>query len=245
MGGRPLYVGGGPVVARLAPRGDWRSATPSAVLDDATRDRWRDVFARSAREEHASIASFARTICQLVALGATPRLVEETQRALHDEIVHARACFAWLSHLGGADLGPARFPEAVAPFVGFGDAEVVAEDLLRDVVRGGCIGETLAAAEAAEHAASAEHPALAELFDGIAEDEARHAALAFETARWLLSAFPRTRGVLDAELESIARLRPAHRELVGRLVAEVLLAPAVPPSAAPSASRAERRSSSS
>ena len=62
---------------------------------------WAARFARMAVEEHASIAAFARTICQLMALGAPARLLADTQRALGDEIEHATSCLSWVEALGG------------------------------------------------------------------------------------------------------------------------------------------------
>jgi hypothetical protein len=150
--GRPLYVEG---VARMA----------SIALGDATRDgdAWAAHFARAAVEEHASVAAFARTLCQLMALGAPLDLLERTQRALADEIEHTRGSLTWLAHFGGGEAAPGPLPEAVSPMVSAAGAslESLARDLLVDVVRGGCIGETLAAEAMVERAAQAGDPELA------------------------------------------------------------------------------------
>lgn len=132
----------------------------------------------SALEEHASIAAFARTIASLLALGAPRHLIEKTSLALNDEIRHAAD--AWV------DTGPGLLPAAIAPFPSFTSLPA---ELVVDVFRGGCLGETRAAVRALTRGDRA-----------IGEDEARHAALAFETAIWLAETFPEARRALDEEL---------------------------------------------
>ncbi len=132
----------------------------------------------AALEEHASVAAFARTIASLLALGAPRHLVEKTSRALHDEIRHAEE--AWV------DSGPGPLPAAIAPFPALASLPAA---LVVDVFRGGCLGETRASARA-----------LARGDREIGEDEARHAALAFETALWLANHFADARSALDREL---------------------------------------------
>lgn len=217
MGGRPLYVDG---VARLAPSvsgREWSNLGASVDLDEDTRATWRARLERSALEEHASIPAFARTICQLVALGAPAWLVEKTQRALADEIVHAKRSFEWVERLGGRPVGPGFFPDAVASFAG-DSVDAIAVALVRDAFRGGCIGETLAAHEAAEHAATAPTSELRGFFETIAEDEARHAALAFETTRWLASRFASSRAALDEERVRFAAGPAERRAIVTPLI---------------------------
>jgi len=183
MGGRPLIVDGASHVAR-------------AIDLDAAPDRSEAAIALGQRlradalAEHASIAAFARTICQLVALGAPAILLEKTQRALADEIAHTNDMLAWCERMG-APLLPGALPEAVAPFPSFGDARGIATALLHDVIEGGCIGETLAAHDLATRALDLGIPEeLRAVLARTAEDEARHAALAFETARWIVTVRP-------------------------------------------------------
>jgi len=183
--GRPLVVDGS---ARVAPLSEplassgWGADT---VARDAPVDAaWAELFRKAAAEEHASIAAFARTICQLLALGAPAALVEATQRALADEIDHARRCATWARRLGASSTEPGPLPEAVAPI------SARAEDLLDEVLTGGCIGETLAAHRMAERAMVATDPELGRDLKRIADDEARHAALAFRTLHWLITQKP-------------------------------------------------------
>lgn len=198
--GRPLVVDGVAVVARVGQSPGWR---------DSGRDRSnfaRSTFAARVRhiafEEHASIAAFARTIAMLSALGAPADLLAETSRALSDEIVHAREAFTLARRLGAADLDPGVFPEAVAAFP---PPDRVAEELLADVIIGGCVGESLAVVEAQALREEAPPEAHA-FFDRVIADETRHAELAFTTARWLLRTSPRLETVAaDALDRAMAR----------------------------------------
>lgn len=195
--GRPLVVDGVPRTATTASRGDgWSEAgTPLGDLDPAERSRLREELAAAAFEEHASIAAFARTACELMALGAPAWLLAKTSQAMGDEIAHARAAFALAARLDGA-VEPGPFSAAVSPLRAGPD---LARELFVDVLRGGCIGETLAAHRAGERAEAASSSHLRAFYTMIATDEARHAALALETARWLLEGRPELRAVLEEE----------------------------------------------
>ena len=187
MRGRPLVVDGR---ARFA------------SIDRADGTWWED----AAREEHASIAAFARTICELMALGAPLDLLRKTQSALADEIRHAELVLEVIERATGRrpELGP--LPEAAAPIARSN------EDFFRDVFRGGAIGETLAAARAEREIDDAD------LRETIVTDEARHAALAFETLIWLLARFPALAVVRDEEIARFfATASHEERALVGPL----------------------------
>lgn len=198
------------------------SATGAAepTLDAGALAALVDALTRAALDEHASVAAFARTICQLLSLGAPAWLVTKTHAALADEIRHAEATFAWIERLGGPALAPASLPSATAPFAGAESVEALAHELLRDVFRGGCVGETLAAHDAAERARTAPIEELRSFHGSVAEDEARHAALAYETASWLVTAFPSARAALDDELARFEREAPrADAALLAPLLA--------------------------
>ncbi len=201
--GRPLVAEGRVHVASTVGSG---SDCPDLV-------RWRE----AALEEHASIAAFARTVCELVALGAPAWLLEATSRAMSDEIRHAEDSFAWLARLGGGELRAGPLPAAVAPLRTGPDAPA---ELFRDVFRGGAIGETLAAARADVRAEAAPTPELAAFHRGIAEDEARHAALAFLTLDWLVATHPALAAVRTDEIEAWRRTADADaRALIEPLLA--------------------------
>lgn len=204
--GRPLRVDGEAHVATLG-------GSPKLGVNG-----WTDYFARAAAEEHASVAAFARTLCQLMALGAPLELLARTQRALADEIEHTRGCLAWLQRAGGQEDALGVLPEAVADIPGANHGlDALAQALLVDVIHGGCVGETLAAEAMLERAARAQEAELAEWLERVADDEARHAALAFETVAWLVAQRPELKQVVLLELAGLPtairnRIEPLARE---------------------------------
>jgi hypothetical protein len=184
--GRPFLVDDCAVTAptRVGVAGRWsasgiapRAEGLSASLRAALAEEW----ARDALLEHASVAAFSRFSLELLAVGAPSDLVALAHEAALDEVRHARACFALASAYLGEQLEPGPFPFA-------GSVEVSSDlaDVAARAVREGCVGETLAAALAAEQAARASDPAVREVLLGIAEDEARHAELAWRTVAWAI-----------------------------------------------------------
>lgn len=153
-------------------------------------------WAERGTHEHASVAAFARVVLQLVALGAPADLVAAHVVAQADEVRHAEVCFTLASRFAGRPVRAAALPHALAPL----SAEPAA--LLLDTLVGGCVGETLAAARAQAAASRADDDEVREALRGIAEDEARHAALAWRTARWLLGRHPELRPLVAEALRS-------------------------------------------
>jgi hypothetical protein len=150
-------------------------------LDLSTRAFLADAWLGDALLEHASVASFARFALELLAVGAPSDLVDAAHAAARDEVAHARACFALASAYAGAELAPARFD--------FGGKVEVSSDLAAiaaSAVKEGCVGETLAAMQAAEQLAAATDPAVREALAVIAADEARHAELAYRFVAWAI-----------------------------------------------------------
>ena len=174
--GRPLVVDGRGHLAEYTHKADASSSMTGAA---GVTDEELAALHAGAREEHASIAAFARTIAELMALGAPTWLLAETQRAMGDEIEHTKRTLDLLERLTGERpvLGP--LPAATAPLARS------REDLFRDVLRGGAIGETLAAEDAERRRLAANDEELRAYYDMIVVDEARHAALAVKTLRWL------------------------------------------------------------
>jgi hypothetical protein len=183
--GRPFLVDGDARTAPLATRADWLAelATPTPALDGLPpelRARLARAWERTAKMEHASIAAFARFSLQLLALGAPAELVERTNAAMVDETRHARVAYALASAYGGAPVGPG--PLAIDGAL----ASASLADVVRLVVREGCIGETVAAIEAGEAAARATDPVVRSVLETIARDEASHAELAWRFIAWAL-----------------------------------------------------------
>jgi hypothetical protein len=193
-GGRPLLADASqPIVATTRAGAAWGGAAQDAALPAALRAALHAGWLADALAEHASIASFARATLELLAVGAPPALIADTQRASLDEIEHARATFALAARYGAA-VEPDALPIA-APRDG-GLARVA-----RDVLLEGCIGETIAALHAARAAAACDDAEIAAMLQRIADDEARHAALAWRTLAWATAAHGG--GLLD-ELRALA-----------------------------------------
>ncbi|AUX44528.1 hypothetical protein SOCE26_059920 [Sorangium cellulosum] len=208
--GRPFLVDGVERTAATAARDDWRAPTAAHpgsprldVLSDGQRAALAAHWTRAALLEHASIAAFARFALQLLSLGAPPELVAAAQAAMGDETEHARLCFALASAFAGRDVGPG--PLSIDGALGGADPRAI----LVTAVREGCIGETVAAIEAAEAALHATDPAVRRALEKIAEDETRHAELAFRFAAWMIDHDPALAGVVADELAAAARRSPA------------------------------------
>jgi hypothetical protein len=247
--GRPLRVEGAPLVAGLCERADWHEPMQPWLdaLEPDTRRRLAAAWAEDARHEHASIAAFAQHALELLALAAPASLIVEVHAAMRDEIEHARRCFGLASVYAERPIGPSELELAAltrrAPLDPRdpGSAITVALELFE----GGCLNETFAALEAARAAELAEDPVVIDLLVQIADDEARHAALAWRTLAWLVERFPacvpalRERaGKLDdalelslpssaseRELERHGRLGTRERELVRRQALATIVRP--------------------
>lgn len=184
--GRPLLVGGSARAAEATGREDWRAAPTGAGGDPGPEAcallaaHW----ARVAALEHASVGSFARFTLQLLALGAPPGLLLGAQEAAADEVRHARFAYGLASRFAGRAVGPGPLPldGAMPPL----DAEGFVTGLIEEA----CVGETLGAAEAAAAAEAARDPEVRAGLEGVARDEARHAALAWRSLVWVLAARP-------------------------------------------------------
>jgi hypothetical protein len=206
--GRPFPVAGELRVARPRATGDWGAAVEVRTAGLERRDRARVAarWARMAMEEHASIASFARFSLQLMAMGAPPELLLATQRATADEVAHARLCFGVASAVAGEAVGVGPMDVGGAL-----DGALDPAAILAAAIREGCVGETLAAAEAAEAREGTHDGAIRRVLEKIAEDEAGHAALAWRFVRWALDAHPELRDVAERAFEAALSPPPLPR----------------------------------
>ena len=114
--------------------------TPGLAVRAELATRWTEV----ALMEHASIAAFARFALEILSLGAPPELLVQTHAAMTDETVHARDAFALASAYAGRAVGPGALD------VGAALSSRTPLDIVRTTILEGCIGETVAAVEAAE-----------------------------------------------------------------------------------------------
>jgi hypothetical protein len=194
--GRPFEVCGEARLADVGSDPSWCAALDldTSALSRAERKRLAWAWTRHARGEHASVAAFSRFILQLMQLGAPAELVVDATRAMADEIRHARDAFGVASALAGETVGAGAIDTAGAL-----DAMDV-EAIVRSAIREGCIGETIAAAQAAAARDVCTVPEVREILARIADDEARHAALAWRFVRWAIGARPELADLLRDEL---------------------------------------------
>lgn len=189
--GRPFVVEGQAIVAEVVERSDWgalfgTSVTPAELAEEVAA-RWL----ADAQLEHASIASFGRFVMDLLALGAPADLLAGAAQALRDEVEHATLCFGIASRTSGRSVGPGSL-RASTPDL----APQTAGDIVWGALAEGCIGETVAAALAAARRDVAKDPETRAALVRIAEDEARHAELAYRFLGWALGAHPGAVGPL-------------------------------------------------
>ncbi|MBL8717085.1 MAG: ferritin-like domain-containing protein [Myxococcales bacterium] len=200
--GRPLRDGDEMLVAPPSTRADWGSALPAAVVAEiealpaVARVALAEHHLHVAALEHGSIAAFAHAALDLLALGAPADLVAAAHEAALDEIRHAERCYGIASVASGCPAGPGPLP--MAPPRAADPSRV-----LRETFLDGCVGETLGSLQLAAAASACTHPALARVLAQIAEDEARHAELAFRIVAFLLRAHPELVDELRALVQDV------------------------------------------
>ncbi len=185
--GRPFLEANLPLTApaRRGKSSSWLAASRPRV-DDLSPDV-RAVLAREwlddALLEHASVASFSRFALELMAVGAPADLLLDAHGAAGDEVRHAQMCFALASAYAGLAIEPAAMP-----FRGRVEVRADLADVAARAVKEGCVGETLAAALANAQRTVARDPVVRDILEQIAEDEARHAVLAWRFVAWAVAA---------------------------------------------------------
>jgi hypothetical protein len=219
--GRPYLVQGAARRAQPTHGSDWCSQAGSADLAPLGSDA-RSALAAHWTEigllEHASVAAFARFTLELLAVGAPAELLSRAQRALGDELEHARGAFTLASAYAGEPIGPGPLGAQGVLSDPSLEASLVA------AIHEACVGETLAAIEAREMLCGARDPAARALLTKIAEDESAHAELGWRFLQWALER-------ADAPLRERAQreLQRAVRDALSQ--AQEGLAEAAPPSA--------------
>jgi hypothetical protein len=214
MIGRPFEVAGAWRTAPAQAREDWHQDGPPSEdgviaglevdkLPAELLESLAEYWLAAAQMEHASVASFARLTLELLAVGAPPDLLTRAQQAGVDEVRHAQICFSLAQSYGGRAIGPG--PLAV-------DGSLRAPtlpELAAAAAREGCVWETAAALEASVIATQARDPVLAVLLRGIADDEARHAELAWDLVRWAVQSGgePVRQAVIAALDDAVAALQ--------------------------------------
>lgn len=201
--GRPFLVAGEQRLAAVARGSSWSAelARPELLetLTDAQRAKLGQIWTEIGLMEHASVAAFARFTLQLLHLGAPADLVQASVAASGDETRHALACFALASAYTGKSVAPGALSMDAAL-----DA-VRLRDVVALAVREGCVGETIAALEAAECAEHCRDAVVRDVLVGIAADEKRHSELAWHFVAWALQQDASLADVVRTECERAAR----------------------------------------
>ena len=203
---------GTPSVARTIERIDWVATIGALALGDIApeeRAALADHWTQEAAFEHASIASFAQLTLDLLSVGAPPDLLEAAQRATLDEIEHARITFALATAYGGKPVGPA----ALSALPG---ASRTLAAIARSTFIDACVGESVASAALAESSRRASDPVLRDLLAKMAEDEERHAELAWRIVAWALRSGDAdvARALTEAQDEVITELVSLTHDVV-------------------------------
>lgn len=175
--GRPWIVAG---VARRAQLIESNKTETSQVVwsDTLHHDLLAEAWRLDAQDEHASIASFSQFSLELLAFAAPMEFLHEAIRAAADEVHHAEACLDLAQQLDAREFRPGPLAaDDVQPARTLAEAVALA-------VHGGCVGETLAAVVAATAGKHATEQAFAAVQQRIANDEMRHAELAWRFVRW-------------------------------------------------------------
>lgn len=179
-----------------------------------------DFFAHAAELEAASITAFRHLELDLLRWNAPSALVEQARAARRDEVVHARMM---------RDLARAHGSKPTrAHGVPRGERELV--DIAIENAVEGCVNETYSALVATWASTHAVDPAVAATMATIAEDETRHASLAWSIHEWattLLSSEERAR--VDAALADAAEA--LVRDLGLRAVSQPVIRAGVEPTA--------------
>jgi hypothetical protein len=181
--GRPFMIDGEARLAALATGEGWAEplAPDMSQLAPATRAALADFWGKEALFEHASIASFARFVLELLSVGAPAYLVRDAQRALAEEGDHARVSFGLASAYAGGTLGPTRLP-----IDGALRGSTTLTSMAVTTAAEGCVAETVSALLLLAARDAATDPVVQRELGRIADQEVEHAALAWRTVAWAL-----------------------------------------------------------
>jgi len=166
-----------------AHRFDPAAHAPPAI--DAARAWW----ARMLRTEYESSSVFIDMALQLRQIEAPIDVQSAALRMAHEELRHAELCGAVLTALG---VEPVIAAPPVLRLMVHGDCSLE-ETVLRNVIYGCCLSETVNAARLAKRIAYTRDPFIRETFRQLAADERFHAQFGFfylETRREWLAAHP-------------------------------------------------------
>ena len=154
-------------------------------MNSTDRARLGRIWIETGLGEHASVAAFARFVLHLLSLGTPPDLLLDAIQAMEDEVHHARLCFGIARQFTGESAGPGRMD--ISGVLDQGDD---ASSILRAAILEGCFEETVSAAYAQVALERVKEPSIRAVLARIADDESKHADLAWRFVNWTLQTFP-------------------------------------------------------
>lgn len=163
-------------------------------------------FARMAHLEEASIAAFEVLATELASHGAPDELVAWARRSAADEVRHTATTRQLARRFGVSTTAVEVAPAALRSL------EAIAIDNARE----GCVRECFGAALGCYQAQTAADPEIAAMMAEIADDETRHAALAFAIDAWVQS---------QLDDDARARIAAVRAQAVAALRSELACAP--------------------
>jgi hypothetical protein len=175
---------------------------PEGLLPETSSSQTNSVgafFATAARLEAASVFAFERFEQELHAYRAPRTLVRDARRARNDEVRHARITRRIAKKNGSIPAAVRMRRASNRPWL----------DFVKENAVEGCIRETFGALVATYQAQHATDKHIKSAMQMIADDETRHASLAWRTAKWAedkLNADERAevRALQQAELRRMA-----------------------------------------
>jgi hypothetical protein len=172
---------------------------PAGLVDEA-RPRGTPVgawLADASRLEAASVHAFSILADELLRHGAPDELLERTRRAESDEVRHEGMTATLALRLGAERGAWADSPEVLRP-----PHRPLVDVAVENAVEG-CVNETYGAVLALWQATHARDKGVRRAMHAIAEDETRHAALAWAVAEWAAPALdPDARRRVDGALRA-------------------------------------------
>lgn len=205
----PAHVG---LIAPLRPGNAWSTALADdpallaeiAALPASVCALLASHWHTDGQVEHASVASFARATLELMQAAAPPDLIAASQHAALDEIEHAKLTLSLASRYAPASLEPAHLPAPSRASVPASAPDLAS--LALSVLEEGVIGESVACLALQRALDTCAFPSIRAVLATLLDDESRHAALAWATLRWAITAGGPS--VADAVRGAASRLSP-------------------------------------
>ena len=148
---------------------------------------------KSAKGEHASVASFADLSLKLFQLGAPLTLLERTAKAQLDEVRHATIMLGLVQQATNTSTNLAFGKAKMGSYAG--TAGVTMETVLLESLEDGCINEGLAATVAGFIKNATKDASVKAAYEIINRDESRHSDLAWDIVKWILAEQPKLKEV--------------------------------------------------